>query len=360
MKFKKPKYLIKIIISFLFFSFYRMYDGSIQTGIFQFKLREIVFFSCFTLYLIFAWEFGEYIFRYSEKKFKKYDFRKKSISLLKIYIIYGFIVSLVFSFIYYLVDIIILKTPIHWKGIPYLHFEMNSGIYIFYSIVVTIKGFLYYYKHWQEEKIISEQLKRENIQSKYEALKNQVDPHFFFNSLSALASLNLKKEHELSAKYIEQLSKMYRYILDKDKKNLVTINEELIFLESYIFLIKVRHKKFINFKINLLKETKENTYIPPNTFQMLAENAIKHNKFSDEEPLNIEISEEKNVIVVKNNLNKRTLIEKSSEIGLNNIKSRYNLLVNKTVNVTEDENWFIVLLPKIGFDDYEMVIAQKI
>jgi len=362
MKSKGIQYLIRIGIATFFHCFYRLYDETFHGEMISFETRSVVFYFFFVSYLLLVWEIGTYIFKATENKYKNnITFRKKSKILLLIYLCYGIIVSIVYGIFYYLYDVKIFgfTASSDWDGIAFFHFEMNMGIFIFYAIIVTVLGYMYYFNHWQQEKLITEQLKKENIQSKYEALKNQIDPHFFFNSLSALASLNLKKNHELSAKYIDQLSKMYRYILDKDKKSLVTINEELQFLKSYIFLIKVRHKEFINFNIDIAKDTKENIYIPPNTLQMLAENAIKHNKFSKEEPLIIEIFENDNSIVIRNNLNKRLLIERSSEIGLENIQRRYELLVKKDIIVEEKKNEFIVTIPKLNIKEYESVMDQN-
>lgn len=343
------KYLSRIILAILFFHFYKNYDDTLNDGgIFIYSKRVLIFLLFFIAYFLLIWEGGIQVFRMVDKAHKEgTKFSTKALNLILFFIFYGIITSILFSSIYYLIDVLILKNIAPWDGIPFIHFDMNFGIFIYYLIIVTFLGYMYNYNHWNQERIKAEQLRRENIQSKYEALKNQIDPHFFFNSLTTLASLNIQREHDLSVKYINQLSKMYRYILDKDKTSLVLLNDELKFLESYIYLIRVRHKDFINFDIELSKDTKEKVYLPPLTLQILVENAVKHNKFTKDNPLRIYVKEMQEKIIVVNNLNRRLLIERSSEIGLQNIRKRYELLVNESISIKETNSEFIVELPKL-------------
>lgn len=196
-----------------------------------------------------------------------------------------------------------------------------------------------------------ERMNLENIQSKHKALRSQIDPHFFFNSLSVLTSL-VYKDPDKSADYITQLSKVYRNILDKKKKNIVPLENELDLIESYMFLMKIRFGNNISFKINISDSGRINSYIPPNTLQLLVENAIKHNKCTSEKPLTILISEDDSFIYVENNLNKKRQLEASAGIGLENIKHRYELLKGKKVVINEDEEMFIVKLPKYTVKDF--------
>lgn len=195
---------------------------------------------------------------------------------------------------------------------------------------------------------------QESIRFKYEALKTQIDPHFFFNSLSVLSGL-IYKDVKLAAKYVSQLSKVYRNVLDKNVESLVTLANELQLLESYMFLINIRFGDNITIKIDLSAKSREGTFIPPNTLQLLMENAIKHNKCSKEEPLIITIAENESSIIVKNNLNERALLNESSGIGLENIKSRFNLLKDKKITINNNGEYFEVILPKYNAKDYASI-----
>jgi two-component system LytT family sensor kinase len=187
---------------------------------------------------------------------------------------------------------------------------------------------------------------RENIQAKYDALRNQIEPHFFFNSLSVLTNL-VYKSADLSADYITQLAKIYRYILDKKFENLVTIETELDFLDAYLFLIRIRHQNSIRFEVDIDEDMKLKGMIPPATLQMLVENAIKHNRFSTNEPLLITIKSEPGSLLVSNQLRKKNVPEISSGIGLENIRKRYELASSKVISVYASETVFNVKIPVI-------------
>lgn len=189
-----------------------------------------------------------------------------------------------------------------------------------------------------------ERLNIEYNQAKQNALKSQIDPHFFYNSLSVLTSL-VYKDADKSADYITELARVYRNILSKKTKNLVSLEYELQMLSSYIYLQTIRFENLITFDIDIADDTKTNNYIPPHTLQLLVENAIKHNKCSLDSPLTISIFQNQDRLILKNNLNKKTLLESSSGIGLENIKKRLLPFTSREVIITEDEQNFTVSLP---------------
>jgi len=194
--------------------------------------------------------------------------------------------------------------------------------------------------------VISAQQKKESIAARYSALKNQIDPHFFFNSLSILSSL-IYESTELSATYISHLSKHYRYILEMNSDSLVTVGKELEHLDSYFFLIRIRHQDYIGLSVELSERTKSKCKILPHSLIMLVENAVKHNIFKKDNQLIIEILEDDDFIVVRNNINKRRLLNESTGIGLQNISKRYAIESNQDVLIEESDNYFVVKLPKI-------------
>lgn len=319
-----------------------------------FDLRGILFFIFFILFFLGAFELGDLIYKIAYKRYlKKIRFSRLFSTVLLIYLLYGVFVTLSFSFLYAVFDEVLFGIA-HYDNGQYFDFNANIGMFMIYLAILMFQGQLFYFKHWKESQYHAEKLRKENIESKYEALKNQIDPHFFFNSLSVLTSL-VYRNQDMSADYITQLSNVYRYTMDQKEKYLVTLEEELEFLDSYIFLIKIRHEENIIFSFDLKEETKKNKYIIPIALQMLVENAIKHNQCSSEEPLKIDIYEESDFIVVRNILNKRKLIEGTSKIGLENIKKRYDLLCGKEIIIEELDHYFIAKLPKLKKQDCENI-----
>ena len=175
--------------------------------------------------------------------------------------------------------------------------------------------------------------KRKVFVAKYESLKSQVSPHFLFNSLNALTNL-VYEDQDKAAKFIKQLSEVYRYVLDTRDKEVVSMEEEKNFLNSYLFLQQIRFGDKLKLEVNL-DETRSR--IAPLVLQMLVENAIKHNVISEENPLHINIYVKDGFIVVENNLQKKSvMLDESPGIGLDNIAKRYEFLSDKKVEVIEE------------------------
>lgn len=223
-------------------------------------------------------------------------------------------------------------------------FLISIGITFFISFFLFAKQFL---GNWRVASLDAERMKREQMATKYESLKNQVNPHFLFNSLNALTNL-VYEDQDQAAKFIRQLSKVYRYVLDNQAKELVPLSTELKFLESYIFLQKIRFDDKLT--VNIDVSGFENSMLPPMALQMLLENAVKHNTVAEEEPLTVDLYiENEKYIIVKNNLQKKSIpIEASSGTGLSNIKARYGFLSKLPVEITESADEFIVKLPLLS------------
>lgn len=196
---------------------------------------------------------------------------------------------------------------------------------------------------WRQTAIDAEKLKGENIISQYETLKNQVNPHFLFNSLNTLTSL-VHVNPDLSVKFIKQLSEVYRYVLDSQHKELVDLATEIKFVHAYVFLQQIRFGQ--DLKVNISLPANYIIQIPPLSLQMLLENAVKHNIILEDEPLIVDIYlEGHQYIIVKNNLQVRNIGVESSGLGLKNIKARYEYLTSKPVQVVRTETEFMVKLP---------------
>ena len=189
-------------------------------------------------------------------------------------------------------------------------------------------------------------MQEENIISQFETLKSQINPHFLFNSLNVLSSL-IYIDKDKASKFVRQLSKVYRYILDSKDRELITLEDELPFIESYIFLLKTRFDK--NLIVNQdLPVDKQHHKIAPMVLQLLIENAIKHNIISKTKPLTIDISVIDNkYLQIKNNLQLKTSTEITSQIGLKNIQKRYEYLCNKKIDIKQTEEYFTVRIPLI-------------
>lgn len=214
-----------------------------------------------------------------------------------------------------------------------------SGITI---LIMLILYSISFFKSWRQAAINIEKLKRESITSKYEVLKNQVNPHFLFNTLNALTTL-IYDDKEKAVSFINKFSDVYRYVLDSKDKEVITLEEELKFVKSFIFLLQTRYEK------NLIINIQENScsgYIPPMALQLLVENAIKHNIIADDTPLYLDIFVNDQNIIVENNLTTKMPNDDQPEgMGLENIKSRYEILTDKTLKVEKDEKKFRVILP---------------
>lgn len=189
----------------------------------------------------------------------------------------------------------------------------------------------------------TEKLQQQYSEVRLQALKNQVNPHFLFNSLSVLSSL-VHTDAETAERFIIQLSKAYRYILEQKDAALVTLKEELNFSDAYFFLLQIRFGEKVNLKRTISIDT-EAYQLPPLTLQLLVENAVKHNKMSMAEPLLIEITAGDKKIVVRNNYNPREKEERSTGIGLENITERVAYVTNEPVVIKQEKGWFAVTIP---------------
>jgi sensor histidine kinase YesM len=196
----------------------------------------------------------------------------------------------------------------------------------------------------ENEKIKKEQLERARVEAELEALKSQIDPHFIFNSLNTLS--HLIEERPVKAKqFTDNLADVYRYILQNKTRELVLLREEVTFLEDYFSLLKIRFEQAVQLEIDIDGSSMDQYLIPPISLQILAENAIKHNEFSDALPLVLTVKMEKDELVIHNRVRRKMLRKASSRIGLNNLGERYRLTTNKEIAVAENADDFTVSLP---------------
>jgi len=225
--------------------------------------------------------------------------------------------------------------------LPFLPFNFTAAIIISLSYEAT-----YFFDKWKEQFRINEQLKNQQIKTQYEVLQNQMSPHFLFNSLNTLASI-IPEDGDAAVSFTEKLSEVYRYILNNKERELVSLEEELAFVRSYLFLLRMRYPDNLSFDFQIEEQYHKMT-IPPLTLQMLVENAIKHNIVSKTKPLHIDIYVENGKsVIVKNNLQKKEIPDSSTKTGLENIRKRYHILGNKKIDVITSTTNFMVAVPLI-------------
>ncbi|CAG5068155.1 hypothetical protein DYBT9623_00884 [Dyadobacter sp. CECT 9623] len=193
----------------------------------------------------------------------------------------------------------------------------------------------------------SERLEKENINARFMVLKNQISPHFLFNNLSVLSSL-VESGSEKSSEFIQQLSQAYRYILEQAELHQISLQEEIRFLETYTYLLRMRFKDKIVMDLQLLPDDLQRYSVIPLTLQLLIENAVKHNTMSAANPLLISVSIDSGWLVVSNPLQLRKLSEPTTGLGLKNIVNRYRLLLDKQVVIEKNSTHFVVKIPLIA------------
>lgn len=196
----------------------------------------------------------------------------------------------------------------------------------------------------------NQRLETENIKAKYNALQQQLNPHFLFNSLNTLIA-EIEYDPVEAVKFTQYLSDIYRYVLKSQNMKVVAIREELEFVKSYVFLHRVRLGECLDLDINI-DEDDMDYRIPPLTLQLLVENVIKHNFISEKQPMTMSIASdfENRVLIFRNRLQPKKNVAESG-FGLANLAERYRILCGKTVDIQKTENDFIVSIPMLNEDN---------
>ncbi|MGA9589968.1 MAG: histidine kinase [Salegentibacter sp.] len=227
-----------------------------------------------------------------------------------------------------------------------------------YVLSGVLSLFFYFYveknrnqQQLQAEMLRSAHLQKENFEAQLQNLKDQVNPHFLFNSLNVLGSL-IYKNQEQAVEFTRKLSDMYRSYLDNSNDPLIPLRKDLEVTKAYIYLLETRFGKAVEFRLNIATDMQE-LFLPPGAVQMLIENAIKHNGSTRKNPLVIHIYTEDDRLIVKNRLQARRNKIVSTKTGLKNIRSRYQFLTNQEVIITKSEEEFIVKLPLLKVEANE-------
>jgi len=224
-------------------------------------------------------------------------------------------------------------------------FGMNlSKNFITTIIIGTLYEAGYFFDRWRRQTIEIEQVKTQQLKSELNVLKNQISPHFLFNSLNTLVTL-IHENQDQAANFTEKLSHVYRYILQYKDREIIKLKTEISFLSSYNYLLKMRFESSLEINTDIDPEDLEK-YVAPLTVQMLIENAVKHNIASLSSPLKIDVYVENGKsLIVRNNLQRKTDGVRSLKTGLDNIRQRYKYLSDKEVDIIETREHFLVALP---------------
>ncbi|MGL2963993.1 2TM domain-containing protein [Flavobacterium sp. RSB2_4_14] len=280
------------------------------------------------------------LFIYLDKVFINDRFSKKRIAI-------GFAASFFLSiFVIFLLRVFVNTMLENVSLDTFLENETPSDYIVavvFTFIVLLIIHIIYLYKWYQEHKLKEQKVIAGTASAKFESLKNQIDPHFLFNSLNVLSSL-IEENPENAQKFTTSLSKIYRYVLEQKDKELVPVEEELAFAKTYMNLLKMRFENSITFEMPTDYNNLEAKVVPL-SLQLLLENTIKHNVVSEQKPLHIKIYIEDNYLIVENNLQKKEVLQERKGVGLQNIVNRYALISERKVLVEETQTEFKVKIP---------------
>lgn len=229
---------------------------------------------------------------------------------------------------------------VHFRGIV-LTYVFGAIFVLIFNSILFLRSF---FSNWRNSLIENEKLKQEKLKSEYRVLQNQMNPHFLFNSLSVLIS-EIHYNPDKAQEFARKMADVYRYVLQRRDDETVSLEKELQFTEKFIFLHKIRLGEAILLD-NQVEPELLKLRIPPLTLQILVENAIKHNRATEKEPLHIQLKTDAETMTleVRNNRQEKTTTF-SSGTGLNNLSDRYRLLSGKSIKVTETETEFVVQIP---------------
>ena len=264
-----------------------------------------------------------------------------------------YITTLILVLIYILIDVTIINMI--WFSITkdiglFDIFKHNSYIYVIISefIIGIVIYLLILSKNFINKLEISYQEAQESKAKldkfRYATLKNQINPHFLFNTLNVLSGL-IYKDVDKADDFISKLANIYRYVLDVQDEEVVSVNQEIAFAKDYLFLQSIRFGNSLTYEINADSENQ----IIPLALQLLIENALKHNSISEETPLNITIRKHDEFVIIENNINLKDEKQYSHELGLQNIKGRYQFLSDKNIIINSNNKKFTVSLPILNF-----------
>lgn len=342
-KLRKHPYFYRWVATTLIYLFFKVTMSYRALEILHFTVTSIVYYVMTLIVVMTVWEVCEKIFQWHKQKLGENVFESKGLTRVFFFCMIAQAPILLANS--YMMDIVVAGWMDCLTEHPYETFKTSYVKSMMVgSIITLLLLFKFYYEFSQQEAMDKEKFKRDAAVSKYESLKNQIDPHFLFNSFSVLTSL-IHRNPDLASDFLSQLSKTYRYILDHKKEEIISLKDELEFMDAFLFLMNIRHDNCIQTTVNI-NVSKDEYYIPTLALQMLIDNSIKHNSFSIENPLKVEVyNEDEQYLVIKNNIQscKEDTVP-STGTGLENIQNRYQFHTSKPV-IIESGKYFIVKIP---------------
>ncbi|OXB08102.1 2TM domain-containing protein [Flavobacterium pectinovorum] len=313
--------------------------ASIGTEVFSKDLY--IFFLYCMLYSIVLYVVNASLFVYLDKVFKDGRFSTKRILI-------GFTSSFFISlFVIFLLriftQVVIEKRPI----ISFLANEraasyIESSVITF--IILLIFHALHFYRLYQENKVTQQKIIAGTANAKFESLKNQIDPHFLFNSLNVLSSL-IEENPDNAQRFTTSLSKIYRYVLEQKDKELVSVEDELSFAKTYMNLLKMRFENSLFYELPATTDINPDAKVVPLSLQLLLENTVKHNIVSEQKPLHIKIFVDGDYLAIQNVFQKKEVLQDRQGVGLQNIVDRYGIITNRKVLIEQNKETFTVKIP---------------
>lgn len=350
---KINKFFTRFLFVFLVHLIIKIGDQSF-TGFFDASARGIVFSVFFITYWMIVWYLAELLNGIILKKQNGfYKSKKKSIYVLFTFnFTFGLVASFIANALYRFGDIHIFHNGAAWSSVTVINPELTFSLLSIYMMVFTF-DVLYQSKiKMKEDELKMEQLQKESMLARYLNLKSQIEPHFLFNSLSVLSSL-IYSDADLASEFVLRLSRILRYVIEKNKFLLVSLQEEMDFVHDYLFLMQTRFDQEIICTEEIEPKRLKTCFVPPTAMQTLVENAIKHNKFTKNRPLRIILSNDDKYLIIKNNLQLRSVTADSTKHGLDSLKARYSHFTFTPVEIAQTKDAFTVLLPLLTKEHYE-------
>lgn len=294
---------------------------------------------CWALSISFTqWTGLQFIHGYVDQKISWIETPvKKTIIQILAFLGYSTTAFIVIQFLNYYIWLDVLPSQV-WnsilRSVPY-----TLLISFIISLIFTSIGF---FQAWKRSFVHAEKLKVEMMAYKYESLRNQINPHFLFNSLNVLSDL-VYDDQTLAVKFIQQMSDLFRYVLDSRDKELVPLKDELEFMGSFTFLLKTRFEDKMIIENSV--QAKSDEYIVPMTLQLLIENAVKHNEVSEAFPLRISLRKNCDYLEVENDVQPKNVGEDSKKTGIKNIIQQFAFFSDKPIEIISSEKSFLVRVP---------------
>lgn len=338
------KYGIRLGVAVLIYLFFKITAAQTLEEMTTYNLKSAILSGLTIFVVLIVWQVCDLLSDYFVKKYPiEIVSNKRLIQLFTTITVFTFpLVVLYIYFENYYIKVWL--QSIEENNISAEFWSETTKAFVITWLIIGFKVFRLYIDHTAQVEQDKVRMQKELLRSKYESLKSQLNPHFLFNSYSVLSTL-IHQDPELASDFLNQLSKMYRYILDNKKNEMVSLDQEFKFLDSYLFLLKTRHEEGIIIE-NKVKLNATRYFVPTLALQMLIENAIKHNTFSVDQPILIKIfNEGEDYLVVRNEIRRKGGEVSSTKIGLENICKRYNIHSEKQVVVNQNNNFFTVKLP---------------